>query len=207
MSLSHLRQDAGRRIRWESGPESGPWITLSFVEPPDQQPSNTGIEGLTTRPATSAIGALPTVKITENHIANTTDCPVCRDEFEVGGEARELPCRHLYHSDCIIPWLNINNTCPICRFKINDDSTDSDGDDTYETNEIHYRDIGLGVEDLANGLTWLLSSRPLRVFSHWIRRYLDPRDSMINATTLAQEGNLLPDLNHLHVHCLGYCHF
>ncbi|GMJ06964.1 hypothetical protein HRI_004365600 [Hibiscus trionum] len=195
MSLSHRQQDTGfgRRIRWESGPENGPWITLSFIEPPDQQPSDAGVEELTNGPAASAIGGLLTVKITENHVANTMHCPVCRDEFEVGGEAIKLPCKHLYHSDCIVPWLNINTTCPVCRFKIYDDSNNTTGDDTYETSEINYRDIGLGVEDLANGLTWLqtrlLSSRPLRVFSHWTRRYLDSLDSMISATNFSQEAS------------------
>ncbi|KAJ4900372.1 E3 ubiquitin-protein ligase Praja-2 [Raphanus sativus] len=39
-------------------------------------------------------------------------CAVCRDEMNVGSEVAELPCRHRYHSDCIVPWLGIRNTCP-----------------------------------------------------------------------------------------------
>ncbi|KAE8702259.1 Detected protein of unknown function [Hibiscus syriacus] len=192
MSLSPRRHDAdfGRRICWESGPENGPWITLSFIEPQVQQPSNAGTEELTTKPAPSAIGALPTVNITENHVANTNHCAVCRDEFEVGGEAIKLPCKHLYHPDCIVSWLNIKTTCPICRFKIDGDSNNTASDDAYETSEMNHRDIGLGVEDLANGVTWLLSSRPLRIFSHWTRRYLDLLDSMISHHNFTREGRI-----------------
>lgn len=37
------------------------------------------------------------------------------DSFEAGCEVKELPCSHLYHSECILPWLQKNNTCPVCR--------------------------------------------------------------------------------------------
>ncbi len=32
-------------------------------------------------------------------------CTVCHDAFETGGEVVELPCRHCFHEDCILPWL------------------------------------------------------------------------------------------------------
>ncbi|XP_072976485.1 probable E3 ubiquitin-protein ligase RHC1A [Typha angustifolia] len=63
----------------------------------------------------SVIDALPTVKINHRHLRGDAHCPVCKDKFELGAEARELPCKHLYHSDCIVPWLSQHNTCPVCR--------------------------------------------------------------------------------------------
>ncbi|XVE68387.1 hypothetical protein DITRI_Ditri09bG0064300 [Diplodiscus trichospermus] len=63
----------------------------------------------------SSIDAMPTVKITRRHLRSDSHCPVCKDEFELGSEARQMPCNHIYHTDCIIPWLVQHNSCPVCR--------------------------------------------------------------------------------------------
>lgn len=66
----------------------------------------------------SAIDAMPTIKITRAHIQTDSHCPVCKDQFELGTEARQMPCNHIYHSDCIIPWLVQHNSCPVCRHEL-----------------------------------------------------------------------------------------
>jgi len=63
----------------------------------------------------SSIDAMPTIKITQRHLRSDSHCPVCKDKFELGSEARQMPCNHLYHSDCIVPWLVQHNSCPVCR--------------------------------------------------------------------------------------------
>lgn len=45
-------------------------------------------------------------------------CTVCLDEWEAGQEALEMPCGHLYHKDCLLPWLERANTCPSCRYPL-----------------------------------------------------------------------------------------
>ncbi|KAF7096629.1 hypothetical protein CFC21_098538 [Triticum aestivum] len=43
-------------------------------------------------------------------------CSVCLGAFQLGETVRLLPaCLHLYHVECIDPWLDAHSTCPICR--------------------------------------------------------------------------------------------
>lgn len=66
----------------------------------------------------SAIDAMPTININQRHLSTDSQCPVCQDKFELGTEARLMPCSHLYHSDCIVPWLERHNSCPVCRVEL-----------------------------------------------------------------------------------------
>ncbi|CAK8565223.1 unnamed protein product [Lathyrus sativus] len=63
----------------------------------------------------SSIEAMPTIKITQAHVESDSHCSVCIERFELGSKAREMPCKHIYHSDCIVPWLIQHNSCPVCR--------------------------------------------------------------------------------------------
>lgn len=70
-------------------------------------------------PATrSAIDSMPTIKITNRHLNADSHCAVCKDKFELGSKARQMPCNHIYHSGCIEPWLVQHNSCPVCRVEL-----------------------------------------------------------------------------------------
>lgn len=68
--------------------------------------------------ARSSIDAMPIVKITHRHLRGDSHCAVCTERFELGSEARQMPCNHIYHSDCIVPWLEQHNSCPVCRHEL-----------------------------------------------------------------------------------------
>ncbi|KAK7247069.1 hypothetical protein RIF29_41945 [Crotalaria pallida] len=43
-------------------------------------------------------------------------CSICLEEFNGGAEVSSLPCKHVYHGECITKWLERNHTCPLCRY-------------------------------------------------------------------------------------------
>ncbi|GAA0184621.1 ubiquitin-protein ligase [Lithospermum erythrorhizon] len=66
----------------------------------------------------TAIDAMPTITINQRHLSTDAHCPVCKEKFELGSAARKMPCDHIYHSDCIVPWLVEHNSCPVCRVEL-----------------------------------------------------------------------------------------
>lgn len=44
------------------------------------------------------------------------ECPVCKEDYSVEESVRQLPCNHLFHNDCIVPWLE--QVCTACVFMI-----------------------------------------------------------------------------------------
>ncbi|CAM0910419.1 unnamed protein product [Alopecurus aequalis] len=50
----------------------------------------------------------------------TAMCSVCLAALQLGEMVRLLPaCMHLFHMECIDPWLDAHSTCPICRSDTN----------------------------------------------------------------------------------------
>ena len=51
------------------------------------------------------------------------DLPICFTYLksslrEENDTLAKFPCKHIFHSCCVTPWLQKNNTCPTCRFTI-----------------------------------------------------------------------------------------
>mmetsp|Transcript_15507 Transcript_15507/g.24098 ORF Transcript_15507/g.24098 Transcript_15507/m.24098 type:complete len:291 (+) Transcript_15507:220-1092(+) len=60
-----------------------------------------------------------------------TMCSVCLDEFEENEVVRQLvPCRHLFHGECITPWLTQRSgNCPLCKVAVQAGSNASSSED------------------------------------------------------------------------------
>ena len=81
------------------------------------------------------VAKLPIIKIEEKHCKASTmgpgkiraskkdqleppTCAVCVEHISLGKKGMFMPCGHIYHPDCLNPWLKTNNTCPVCRFEL-----------------------------------------------------------------------------------------
>ncbi|XP_050382371.1 uncharacterized protein LOC126799250 [Argentina anserina] len=83
---------------------------------------------------------LPFVEFTAEELSKEeVVCAVCKDDIVLEDKVRSLPCCHYYHQDCIVPWLSIRNTCPVCRYELPTDDPD------YERSK---------CERAARGLSW-----------------------------------------------------
>ncbi|KAB2637335.1 E3 ubiquitin-protein ligase [Pyrus ussuriensis x Pyrus communis] len=61
--------------------------------------------------------------------AEDAECCICLCAYEDGTELRELPCCHHFHCTCIDKWLQINATCPLCKFNILKSVSQSGGEE------------------------------------------------------------------------------
>ncbi|KAE8656480.1 putative Ribosomal protein L34e superfamily protein [Hibiscus syriacus] len=105
-------------------------------------------------PASKAsIEAMPMTKVKECG----SDCSICLEEFEIDEEAREMPCKHVFHSDCIEKWLQIHGTCPVCLFLMPAETVETRGGDgdrrnleDAETNGLEFLHSFLAFASLAS---------------------------------------------------------
>ncbi|MQL97814.1 hypothetical protein Taro_030522 [Colocasia esculenta] len=117
-----------------------------------------GGRGCENPPATkAAVDSMPTIEIADAHVGLETHCAICKDPFELGTEAREMPCKHIYHQDCILPWLSLRNSCPVCRHEMPTDvrsrrgAQEPDGEEQGEAGGSEDDTVGLTIWRLPGG--------------------------------------------------------
>ena len=45
-------------------------------------------------------------------------CSICLGEYEEGEKLVCLPCKHVYHEDCVSSWCSNHTRCPLCNFDL-----------------------------------------------------------------------------------------
>jgi len=103
-------------------------------------------------------------------------CAICIDEFEDKEKARRLPCRHMFHEDCLIPWLTERHaSCPMCKFDVlqhilDAEKDDGDGsksndqsDDSFANNDTLEAESGAATETSTQSRSSSSSSTPPHV--------------------------------------------
>ncbi|XP_054287043.1 E3 ubiquitin-protein ligase Iruka-like isoform X1 [Macrosteles quadrilineatus] len=87
--------------------------------------------------AREKIQEIPTAVITQDQVDSNLQCSVCWEDFKVSEPVRKLVCEHVYHEPCIIPWLELHGTCPICRMTLGEEGrSDENGSSVFESQNV-----------------------------------------------------------------------
>ena len=81
-----------------------------------------------------------------NKLGCENTCSVCKEDFVIGSKMMDLPCKHYFHEECLMPWLNQHDSCPICRFELKTDDPD------YEKMKIIRNENAIGINNTQNTL-------------------------------------------------------
>ncbi len=78
-------------------------------------------------------------------------CGICRDDLI--SDLKTLPCKHVFHAECIDSWTARCNQCPFCRRQVEENKEDvPESDEEEEYSEMEELDL-FGDND------WLTDSR------------------------------------------------
>eukprot|EP00566_Odontella_aurita_P008165 CAMPEP_0113554096 /NCGR_PEP_ID=MMETSP0015_2-20120614/15964_1 /TAXON_ID=2838 /ORGANISM="Odontella" /LENGTH=670 /DNA_ID=CAMNT_0000455209 /DNA_START=119 /DNA_END=2131 /DNA_ORIENTATION=+ /assembly_acc=CAM_ASM_000160 len=76
-------------------------------------------------------------------------CTICIEEYEEGDRLRVLPCRHAFHSDCIMPWLTERSpTCPLCKAEFEAVGGEEEEEEASDGEGGNYEDPDAGARDI-----------------------------------------------------------
>ena len=90
------------------------------------------------------------------------DCSICFSTLRSSVPTEALvPCGHTFHTECISPWLSRQDTCPVCRHKVENGNEpqqrqeevkreDDEEDDSYEEEDDSYEEDEGEVEEEAD---------------------------------------------------------
>ncbi|CAF3681105.1 unnamed protein product [Rotaria sp. Silwood1] len=53
-----------------------------------------------------------------NQIHNSSQCSICLGDFNITDMILQLICKHIYHRECLLHWLQTHYRCPYCRFLV-----------------------------------------------------------------------------------------
>ena len=90
------------------------------------------------------IGNLPST----NNFEHGETCSICLKEYRLDF-TKALPCHHKFCVNCIIQWLKIVNSCPVCRVEL---PTDDQEYEQYKKQKERLKQRQLELDDLHNSM-------------------------------------------------------
>jgi E3 ubiquitin-protein ligase RNF115/126 len=74
----------------------------------------------------NTLSTLPRIKVDSENYEEflKINCLVCMDSYNKDEITIKLFCNHFFHENCILDWLKLHNTCPVCRYEMETDDPD-----------------------------------------------------------------------------------
>uniref|UniRef100_A0A915D8B0 RING-type domain-containing protein n=1 Tax=Ditylenchus dipsaci TaxID=166011 RepID=A0A915D8B0_9BILA len=91
-------------------------------------------QGQTATISAEDILRLPVTQVNEKQLRNGVQCVTCMEPFVLDERVVALDCKHIFHRQCLEPWLRLHNTCPICRSVV--DPKKWPADSTFNVREL-----------------------------------------------------------------------
>ena len=76
-------------------------------------------------------------------------CSVCICDFEENEDLLRMPCGHLFHKDCIMPWIKDHNSCPTCRYELPTENQEKERERVKKMTE-RFTPEGMKLFELSN---------------------------------------------------------
>jgi len=98
----------------------------------------------------------PSTSLPHDSLSFNAMCSICLEEYEEGEMLRMLPCHHMFHTECIVPWLTERfPNCPLCKAHVTAEqrqdggngSSNEDGEGVGVALERHDGDDGNSVNE------------------------------------------------------------
>jgi hypothetical protein len=121
-SLAHMRsapraagdEEALRAAFLDSDPRFDPWQRGPAAAAASDAGGSTGAAE-----RAAALSRLPVSRLESTEAgAGAGACAVCLEAMEGGQAVVRLPCLHLFHHDCIGPWVLRAGRCPVCKHPV-----------------------------------------------------------------------------------------
>eukprot|EP01038_Epipyxis_sp_PR26KG_P005899 gene5899-8139_t len=79
-------------------------------------------------------------------ICSQPSCPICSEDLILGNYITQLPCSHIFHKSCVLPWLDMKQNCPICRSELPDKVPSAEELEKFTNDELKERLAELEIE-------------------------------------------------------------
>ena len=115
-------------------------------------------------------------------------CVICQENIDTQGVS--LPgCNHSFHSNCIVPWLQKNNECPVCRYEPASSSSSESSDDEEYVDYVESVIRSIRKRHISTGFRILRSANLSRHQRLVKTRYENSQRDLQNAKHNIQEIN------------------